>query len=266
MKNHYRSILVASLFSALSISSTSLLAKDIVIINGEHITEDNLAIYGQKRIGVAPGASFPEEKLKELIAELVNRELIYQDAQALGLDKDPYIELEIKEQIKNILTRIRINKLAEDNPPSDKQLKAAYNAQIVSATSTEFNAKHILLDDEQTAKDIIKELNKGASFTEMAKTKSTGPSATDGGDLGWFSGNQMVKPFSDAVEKLQKKKYTQRPINTRFGWHIIYLEDKRKVEPPPFESVKDQLVKIVQNKTINDYLEKLRDKASIEFK
>ncbi len=266
MKNHYQTYLTACLFFMLTFSSISLHARDIVVINGEHITSDNLAIYGQKRIGVAPGESFPQEKLQELIVELVNRELIYQDALALSLDKQPNIVLEIKEQIKNTITRVRINKLAEDNPPSDSQLKAAYNAQIVAATSTEYLARHILLDDEKTAKAIIKELNGGASFEELAKTKSTGPSASAGGDLGWFSGNQMVKPFSDAVKKLAIKKYTQRPINTRFGWHVIYLEDKRKVDPPPFESVKEQLVKIVQNKIINDYLEKLRDKASIEFK
>jgi len=266
MKNYCRSILIACLYPALSFASTSLHAEDIVVVNGEHITSENLAIYGQKRIGVAPGNGFPEEKLQELIAELVNRELIYQDAQQLGLDKEPFIQLEIKELIKNTITRVRINKLAEDNPPSEKQLKAAYQTQIVAAASTEYLAKHILLDDEKTAKAVIKELNNGASFVELAKTKSTGPSASQGGDLGWFSGNQMVKPFSDAIAKLDKKKHTQRPINTRFGWHVIYLEDKRKVDPPPFESVKEQLVKVVQNEIINDYLEKLRSKATIEFK
>ena len=238
----------------------------IATVNGENITAETFRLYGQKRIGVAPGKGFPEAKRKELVEELVNRELIYQDAVKQGLDKDKNVQLQIQEQIHNLLTRARINKLLAENPPSEKMLKDIYQKQIVEPASREYHARHILLKDHDAANAVILELNKGADFAKLAKEKSTGPSATEGGDLGWFSPNQMVKSFADAVEKLKPGEYTKRPVQTRFGWHVIKLEEARKVEPPPFESVKAQVMKVAQNKIINDYLEKLKSQAKIDLK
>lgn len=238
----------------------------VAVVNGIEITEEVFGLYGKKRVGVRPGKSFPEAKRKELMTELVNRELIYQDAIEIELDKNEFVLMQIEEQIHNILTRARINKLLEDSPPSEAVLKSIYQTQIVDPASREYKARHILLKDVDTANKIVIKLNSGADFEKMAKENSTGPSAADGGDLGWFSPNQMVKAFSDATAKLKKGTYTKRPIKTRFGWHIIKLEDSRKVDPPPYESVEAQVMEVAQNKIINDYLEKLKANATIELK
>jgi len=269
MNSHFfKPVLFSScffLFASLSAVAENKSAV-VAIVNGVEITEEVFGLYGEKRVGVRPGKNFPEAKRKELMRELVNRELIYQDAKRIQLDKNEFVLMQIEEQIHNILTRARINKLLEDSPPSEAMLRSVYQTHIVDPASREYKARHILLKDIDTANAIIIELNNGANFEKLAKENSTGPSATDGGDLGWFSANQMVKTFSDATAKLQIGSYTKRPVKTRFGWHIIKLEDTRKVDPPPYESVEAQVMKVAQNKIINDYLEKLKTNATIEIK
>ena len=238
----------------------------VATVNGKAITSETFSWYGQKRIGVPIGDSFPEAKKKELLEELVNRELIYQDAVKNGLDRDEFVLLQIQEQTENILTRFQINKLLEENPPSDAMLQEIYQKQIVEPASKEYHARHILLREQDDAKNVILALNKGADFEKLASEKSVGPSGKEGGDLGWFSPNQMAKSFSDAVEKLKPGEYTKRAVQTRFGWHVIKLEEARKVEPPPYKTVEAQVLKVAQNKIINDYIEALKAKASISIK
>ena len=263
-----RKILSATfLLTCLAAGISNAAEKEVIVtVNGKAITNEVLSMYGKKRVGVPPGASFPESKKNELIEELINRELIYQDAVNAGLDKDSLVLAQIQEQIHNILTRFQINKLLEENPPSQQMLKEIYQTQIVDPASKEYRARHILLREQDDANAIILDLNKGAKFETLAQEKSTGPSAKQGGDLGWFAPNQMVKTFADAVEKLKPGEYTKRAVQTRFGWHVIKLEESRAVEPPPFKTVEAQVMKVAQNKIINDYIEKLKQQANIQFK
>ena len=263
-----KKLMIATALLAGATSYTSLAAESdsIATVNGKEITSEIFSMYGKKRIGVPPDANLPQEKRQELIEELINRELIYQDALNNGLDKDELVILQIQEQMQNILTRFQINKLLENNPPSAKMLDEIYQSQIVAPASKEFKARHILLREQDEANSIILELNKGASFEKLAAERSTGPSASQGGDLGWFSPNQMVKTFSDAVAKLKPGQYTKRAVQTRFGWHIIKLEESRAVEPPPFKTVEAQVLKVAQNKIINEYIDGLKAKAKIIVK
>ena len=266
-----KSIQLTALYSLFSLSTVTLAEETssdnvLVTVNDTHITKQIFELYGEKRIGAPLTENFPEEKRKEFIEELISRELIYQDAVKGGLDKDEKILLEIQEQIHNLITRAKINKLLEDNPPSETVMKSIYQAQIVDPASSEYKASHILSEDIDTARSVIESLNKGGDFATLAKEKSIGPSATEGGDLGWFSPNQMVKPFSDAVEQLKDGEYTKRPIKTRFGWHVIKLAESRKVDPPTFESVEAQVLQVAQNKIISDYLKSLRENAKIDVK
>lgn len=257
-------LMMATMFTASIYAAEN---NDVVaVVNGKSITGEVFNLYTQKRIGVSPDANLPKAKRRELVEELVNRELIYQDALAKGLDKEQDVIQEIKEQTENIITQFQVNKLLEENPPSDKMLHEIYQKQVLAPASKEYKARHILLKTEEDANAIILQLNKGADFQKLAKDNSTGASASEGGELGWFSPNQMVKSFADAVEKLKPGEYTKHPVHTRFGWHVIQLEKERDVEPPPFDSVKAQLLKVAQNKMINGYLEELKKKAKIEMK
>lgn len=239
--------------------------KAIAKINGETITDFSYNAYGKARLGVEPGPHIPAQKRQELIEELINRELVYQDALSKGLDKRPDVKAMIIEQTKNVLTSSRIQQILENNPVEQSRLKAIYKEQVVAMASDEYKARHILLNTNDDAKSVIEKLMQGRKFEELAAEKSTGPSAEQGGDLGWFSLNQMVKPFADAVKKLKKGEYTQRPVKSQFGWHVILLEDKRKVDPPSMASMQEQIQMAAQNEILDEYISELRDKADISI-
>ncbi|MDH5232963.1 MAG: peptidylprolyl isomerase, partial [Gammaproteobacteria bacterium] len=235
-----------------------LAADTLATVNGKAITQQQLEHYVGLRLGAQSMTTLPEKKRRELLEELINRELIYNDATSIGLEKQDEIKTKIEEQNKNLLTNFRIQKLLKEAPVSKKQLQTVYQEQVVTTSSMEYKARHILVEDEETANQIIGKLLQGAIFAELASQMSLGPSKTQGGDLGWFSATQMVKPFAEALIKLEKNKYTQHPIETQYGWHVIYLEDTRKVSPPTYESVEAQLRKVVENEIIADYIEGLK--------
>jgi peptidyl-prolyl cis-trans isomerase C len=146
---------------------------------------------------------------------------------------------------------------------SETEVKADYDAQVANVPM-EYKAQHILVDTKEQAEAIIKELDAGADFAKLAAKDSKDPSGKTGGDLGWFSLQSMVKPFSDAVEALKKGEITQQPVETQYGWHVIRLEDTRTPTIPEFDDVKQQVEQMTQRKKIEAYLEELRKSAKIQ--
>ncbi len=267
-----KKIRLLSLITLLSSLAFSTLAADsknhiVASVNGTDISNDAFKLYSQMRSGHQASQHLSEQQKQKVLDELINRELIYQEALNKGMKDDPEVQAQIEDQIRNIMTTHRLQKLLEEEqPPTQAQLQKAYQTQIVKPASIEYKASHILLENEADAKAVTDSLKKGGDFATLAKEKSTGPSGKDGGSLGWFSPNQMVKPFADAVAKLNKGDVSPSPIQTQFGWHIIRLEDVRKVEPPPFDKVEKQLLKVVKNQIIGDHINDLKAKASIDIK
>lgn len=260
------SLILASLFfaTATSLVSAADANKVIATINGTNITEGTLLRYADQR-GLPP--EMPKEQQRNiLIEELINRELIYQNAVSIGVDKTPAIQEEVDYQRINIIASSMLNRSSDRFAVSDADLKKEFEARKEELGGKEFKARHILLETEADAKAVIAALDKGADFAKLAGEKSKGPSAVSGGDLGWFQPAQMVKPFSEAAAKLKKGKYTTAPVQTQFGWHVILLEDTRAVNPPKFEDIKEQIRVGLQNKMIEDYIGKLRKAAKIERK
>jgi peptidyl-prolyl cis-trans isomerase C len=133
-----------------------------------------------------------------------------------------------------------------------------YAEQLEGSSPMEFKARHILVESQGEANDLIAQLDDGADFAELAKEKSTGPSGPSGGDLGWFPPDRMVPSFSAAVQGLDNGAYTKEPVQTQFGWHVILREDSRESVPPPFESVRDALKQQVEGQKLQEYIESLR--------
>jgi peptidyl-prolyl cis-trans isomerase C len=243
-------------------------SKVVATVNGNDILESTLSLYQQRR-GI-PRDADPQQQRKMMLEELINMELLYQDALKTGADKTPAFTKAFAQEMehlkRNMLASFMIKQHAETSVLTDEEMKKEYDKHKTEMARTEYKARHILLETEKDAKDIVKQLNKGADFAELAKAKSTGPSATHGGDLGWFEGKQMVKAFSDAVAALEKGKYTTSPVRTQFGWHVILKEDQRIVDPPPFESMKEQLRMRLKNKLVENYIGDLRKDAKIERK
>ncbi len=238
----------------------------IAVVNGTQLTEEDFQAYAKLRLGVRPGPNLPADKRAELMEELINRELIYQQALAEGFDKSPEVQRMIQEQIRNILTSQRIKKLLDETPISEAELRKIYQEQVSQPAAMEYRARHILLKTEEEAKQVIAELNKGADFITLAKERSIGPSAVEGGDLGWFALNQMVQPFANAVAKLKPGQYSKRAVKTKYGWHVIRLEEAREVQPPAFETMERQLRSVAQNQIVSDFIASLKAKGQVEIK
>ena len=255
---------IAALAAALALLPTSLLAAEVLAtVNGKKLTQDDFAAYVRES-GISQKAA--TQNRDRIIEELVGRELVYQDALKKKLDKSPEVIAQLEELRYKVLLNAAVHQALSRNPITEKELKAAYNQRVGNASKQEYKARHILLKSEADAKQVIKELDKGADFAELAKKRSTGPSGRNGGDLGWFSAKEMVPQFAAAVAKMKKGTYTETPVKTQFGYHVIKLEDTRQAKPPAFEQVRDQLEKTLERQRVGEYVTELKKTANVKMK
>ena len=238
-------------------------AKPVAVVNGSPISRDVWDLYVKTRHqGKTPGDLTAEEQ-KEALDELIGMYAGAQEAEKQNLGTgEPKARLELVE--KSAMAELLFKKYTEGAEPTEAELKAEYDSRIAEAPKEEYHARHILVDDEAKAKELTAQLDKGGNFEQLAKDNSKDGSATEGGDLGWFNPNQMVKPFSDAVQQLEVGKYTATPVKSEFGWHVIKLEEKRATTPPPFDAVKAQLGPLVNQKKFEAHLKEIVKTAKVE--
>lgn len=204
--------------------------------------------------------NIPDERWTD---ELVNRELLYQEAKKKGLYNDPEIRTKLALSARSILSDAYVQDYMKSIPVTDEEIKAEYDTYAEKMKSPEFKARHILVKDEKTAKDIIAQLKKGADFSELAKKKSTGPSGPKGGELGWFVPQQMVPAFSEAVSKLKDGEFTSEPVKTRFGYHVIIRDASREKQPPSLDKMKDSITAMIKQKKLQEHIKQLRETANV---
>lgn len=197
-----------------------------------------------------------------LLERAVDGKLIAKAARDAGVDKMELAKKRLSEVEDQIISEIYLTERI-GKEITDESLKERYDATAGDMVKEELNARHILLAKKEEAEAVIDELSKGADFAALAKEKSTGPSGASGGDLGWFSAEQMVPEFSAAAQALEPGSFTEEPVKTQFGWHVIKLEDRRKSEPPSFESSKQKLSAEMTQEYIKSILDNLRSSAEI---
>ncbi|MDS4031625.1 MAG: peptidylprolyl isomerase [Candidatus Contendobacter sp.] len=236
----------------------------VAVVNGKPIAKAAFDQYAQQLRGKAKVDSV--ETSKSLVDQLVMEELLVQEAGRQKLADDPQFKQQMEMVQRNLLASTVVRRMLSANAPSEEAIKKEYDTAVAALKGKEYKASHILVDSEDKAKEIIVELKKGGNFAELAKAKSSDSSAANGGDLGWFAASMMVPPFSEAVAKLEKGKYSEQPVQTPFGWHVILLEDTRDATPPSMEELKPQIAQMLQSRMVNDYLEKLKSGAKIEVK
>ncbi len=234
----------------------------VAVVNGKAISKAAFEQYIQQLRGRTKVDS--AEASNSLVEQLVLEELLVQEADKQKLADDPQIKQQLAMVQRSLLASTVIRRMLNESAPSEETIKKEYETATAAMKGKEYKASHILVDSEDKAKEIIAELKKGGNFAELAKTKSTDSSKDNGGDLGWFTPSMMVPPFSQAAAKLEKGKFTEQPVQTSFGWHVILLEDIRDATPPSLEELKPQIQQMLQSKTVNDYLEKLKAGAKIE--
>ena len=196
--------------------------------------------------------------MASLLVELTDIYLLSSNEEAAEIAKDPKIQAQLELQRRGVIAQVVASNFFENVKVTEEEILAAYDVQAAIAPPLQFKARHILLESQGEAIAVIGELDIGGKFEELAKERSTGPSGPNGGDLGWFSPNQMVKSFSDAVEALEDGKYTTSPVQTEFGWHVILREESRQAEAPTLDSVREIIVQNVQQDKFKQYLEGLR--------
>lgn len=234
----------------------------VATVNGSPVTDKDLEEYMQFMQNARQGQPVDRETA---LNELIDREVLRQAAEKAGIqDRDEVVRF-VERQRTNVMVNTLVQEKVQGTTFTDEQVKAEFERQVAEAGG-QYKARHILVETEDAAKAAIEALNGGADFAELAKEKSTGPSAPKGGDLGWFVADSMVPPFAQALKALEVGKYTATPVQTQFGWHVILLEETRPLEPPPFEAVKDQVRQQMLQKSLQDYLEGLKGEAKIELK
>ena len=195
----------------------------------------------------------------EILKELVMEQLLYDEAVANGLHRDPTVQLEIAIASRQRLAELQLRRSAEA-AATDVAVAKRYRESLGEQTRPEVKARHILVETEAEAQAVKAELDGGADFVALAKERSVGPSGPDGGDLGWFTSGQMVGPFAEAAFAADKGTITA-PVQTRFGWHVILVEDKR--DQVPLEEAAPQIREALVNEALAERLQALRERATV---
>jgi peptidyl-prolyl cis-trans isomerase C len=249
-------------FFALSAAETPQHSAVIAEINGAKLTAANFQAYIRMRMRNAQQKEelSPTQRQK-IFSEYINRELLYQEAMKKGVDRNELINAEIENQRRNIIVSFALRQLMQ-TPLKETDIRAVYDREM-SAPTKEYKTRHILVNSEAEAKQIIKELERGKNFIQMAMKHSIDASGKKGGELGWFSAQQMVEPYTLATEKLTNGSYTHTPVQTRFGWHVIRLDGTREVAPPAYDDVKAKIVARINTQRISAYIAELRKNADI---
>lgn len=238
-------------------------AKPVAIVDGTPISNDVWQLYVKSRHQGKAADELSAEERTETLEELIRMYVGADEARKQKLDAgEPGARLELVN--RSALYELLFRKLLEGKEPTEEELKAEYDARIAEMPKLEYHARHILVADEAKAKELIGKLDKGSRFEALAKEHSSDGSASEGGDLGWFTTGQMVKPFSDAVQQLEVGKYTAAPVKSDFGWHVIRLEETRPTAPPAYDAVKLQLGPLVKQKQFEAQVKTLVDKAKVE--
>lgn len=236
----------------------------IATVNGTPYRLDVFRVFFMERLQGRQTNNDPAIQ-QQLFDEFMNLIVASQEGDRRKLEGERNVVAALELERMKVMSNAALSAMANEIEPSEKELKEAYDRVKEQASRTEYKARHILLKSEDEAKKLIKQLDKGAKFDELAKKHSEGPTGKDGGDLGWFDPAQMVAPFAEAVTGMKPGTYTKEPVQTQFGWHIIELQETRKAEPPAFEEAKPQLAALVKRQKLGEKLADMRNNAMVDL-
>ena len=244
-------------------AAASAAASGKVVVNGVTIPQSR--IDAMNRELSAQGQPDTDERKQAVREELVNREVLAQAAAKRGLDKNPDVAAQMDMAKQAVLVRALFEEEVKKNPITDAMLQQQYEQFKGSMGTNEYKVRHILVDKEDDAKQIIADLGKGGDFAKIAKEKSKDPgSKENGGDLDWGPSARYVKPFADAVQSQPKGKVSAAPVKTDFGYHVIVVDDVRPLKVPEFGELKEQFRQRAQQQQIQKMVMDLRQGAKVE--
>jgi len=251
--------LLVVLFAAAALPA---MAQNLAVVNGKAVPSSRADLMVKQMTSQGQQDS---PQLRAMIKEeLINREILIQEADKLGLGNTADVKSQMEIARQSIVIRALVADFVKKNPVSEADIKAEYDRFKTQAGDKEYHARHILVDKEDDAKAIIAKLKAGAKFEDLAKQSKDTGSAANGGDLDWATPATFVKPFSDALVALKKGQLTETPVKTQFGFHVIKLEDVRAAKIPTLEEIKPQIAESLQQKKLQTFQEELRKKAKIQ--
>lgn len=238
-------------------------AGTVAVVNGVAIPQSRLDF--MVKASVMQGQEDGPELRKTLRENLITEEILAQEAVKKGLDRNPDVLAQIEMAKQAALIRAFQADYIENNKVSDETLKREYDMLKIQMGDKEYKARHILVENESEARDIIANLKKGGDFARLAAEKSLDEgSKASGGELNWSPSAAYVRPFAEALANLQQGKITDNPVHTNFGWHVIELLDTRAMEVPSFEEVKLNMQQRVLQREFATFVQDLRAKARVE--
>jgi len=235
----------------------------VATVNGTAIPRSRIDFLMRQQ--QARGGQDNEQTRAAAREDLINRELVAQEAARAGTAKKQEVQVQLEMARQEVLVGAYLNDYMRTHQVSDADVQKEYDRALAQTGSTEYRARHILVDSEEEAKKLIAELKKGGKFDELAKRSSKDDGTRErGGDLDWSVPSAFDKAFADAMVKLQKGQITTEPVQSRFGFHVIQLEDTRAVSFPPLAQVKPQIQQRLTRQKVEVLLRDLRAKAKIE--
>ena len=265
------------LFLAISLLSSPLFALDETItppktekgaeqisINGDTFSKLDFQIYARSRLATEKG-KVSDDRAKEMIRDLVGIVLMAQDAKANGFDKDPEIQQALRLANYQILSQAGLIKYIKTHPITEAEKEKTYQVYLSKRPTAEYHIYNIQTKTEAEAQDAIKKLTSGTDFKTLAKEISIDPSSKVGGDLGWYTPKSNSSEFAKAILALEVGSYTQKPVHSEFGWHILLVQQKRKLTPVAKEKILPQIETLLKKGRMNEYLLELNKTAKIKM-
>ena len=257
-----RTVVAAVSLAALQGLAGVAYAQNAAVVNGKAIPKARVDEFVASL--VQQGRPDTPELRSQVREELIFRELMTQEAEKRGLQRSADVQRQLELVRQNVLFDAMIRDYLKKNPVTDAEVKAEYDRAVAQAGDKEYKVRHILVETEDTAKELIARLKGGARFEDLAKQSKDTGSAANGGDLDWARPGTFVKPFADAMVSLGKGQMTETPVKSEFGYHIIRVDDVREAKPPPLEQVRPQIMQELQRKKVAEFAKELRDKAKIQ--
>lgn len=239
-----------------------VLAQNLAVVNGKKVPSSRVDVMVKQM--VAQGQQDSPQLRAMIKEELINREILIQEADKMGLGNTAEVKNQLEIARQSIVIRSLVADFLKKNPVKDDDIKAEYDKFKAQAGDKEYHVRHILVEKEDEAKAIIAKLKSGSKFEDLAKQSKDPGSAARGGDLDWAAPASYVKPFSDAMIALQKGQITETPVQSQFGFHVIKLEDVRAAKIPALEEVKPQISESLQQKKLQAFQQELRKKAKVQ--
>jgi len=251
------------LIALIAVVAAPAYAQNLAVVNGKAIPSSRLdAVVKQV---VAQGQQPDSPQLREMIKrDLIGREVLMQEAEKQGFGKDATVKTQLDNARQAIIINAMVADYVKKNPVKDADIKAEYDKFVAQSGDKEYHVRHILVETQAQADEIIAKLKGGAKFEELAKTSKDTGSAANGGDLDWAVPSSFPKVFSDAFVGLQKGQVTEKAVKTDNGFHVIKVDDTRAAKLPTLEEVKPQIAEGLTQKKLQAYQEELVKKAKVQ--